>query len=168
MRDGAQHTCGSTLAVHAAGVGIINRPRCTDIESWDDHESSSGPSISGVPALWKLEISQVSGAGGRRSAWGLGMRPPLRAVACARAEPTHSELPTSRRARAVGPVLYGPSRDRAYHSHATVHTRPLPTAGANQDRSPLNRHARCVPRRRAPPGGLSSAAVRSIDVVQTK
>jgi hypothetical protein len=69
MRDGAQHTCGSTLAVHAAGVGIINRPRCTDIESWDDHESSSGPSIRRPGAL---ETGNLPGLRRGGSALGLG------------------------------------------------------------------------------------------------
>lgn len=102
------------------------------------------PSCPGA-ANWKSPLSPVRGF--RRSAWGLGMTP-LRAAACARAE------------RAA----YSRTRCRAtiHTSHATIHTRPSPTAGANQDRSTLNRHARCVPRRRAPPGGLPSVAVRSI------
>ena len=110
------------------------------------------PSCSGA-ANWKSPLSPVRGF--RRSAWGLGMTP-LRAAACARAE------------RAA----YSRTLCRAtiHTSHATIHTRPSPTAGANQDRSTLNRHTRCVPRRRAPPGGLPSVAIRSlsIDVLQTK
>lgn len=104
----------------------------------------AGSSCPGA-ANWKSPLSPVRGF--RRSAWGLGMTP-LRAAACARAE------------RAA----YSRTRCRAtiHTSHATIHTRPSPTAGANQDRSTLNRHARCVPRRRAPPGGLPSVAVRSI------
>ena len=103
----------------------------------------AGSSCPGA-ANWKSPLSPVRGF--RRSAWGLGMTP-LRAAACARAE------------RAA---YSGRCRATIHTSHATIHTRPSPTAGANQDRSTLNRHARCVPRRRVPPGGLPSVAVRSI------